>query len=237
MADRGTTARWLRGLRLALTRLPAGSQVEGHPWRRPGPVSRTFGFDRGTPIDRAYIERFLAAHARDIHGTVLEVGEAVYTTRFGEAVTRSDVVHHTAGAPAGAIVADLMDAPQVPTGMYQCVIATQTLQHIPDAARAVATIHRILAPGGVALITVPGIGQISRFDADRWGDYWRFTSQGLRQLLASSFPAARIEIAACGSAWTAVASLQGLAAEELRAGELEWRDADYEVVITARVVK
>jgi hypothetical protein len=84
---------------------------------------------------------------------------------------------------------------------------------------------------------VPGIGQISRFDADRWGDYWRFTSQGLRHLLEAAFPAGQIEIRACGSAWTAVAALQGVAAEELRDDELEWRDADYEVLLAARVVR
>lgn len=39
------------------------------------PVSRTFGFDRGKPVDRWYIERFLAAHADDVRGRVLEVAE------------------------------------------------------------------------------------------------------------------------------------------------------------------
>jgi SAM-dependent methyltransferase len=230
-------AAWLASLRNRLTRIRAGSHIGEHPWRRPEPVSRSFGFDRGTPIDRVYIERFLAAHARDIRGVVLEVGDATYTTRFGAGVVRSDVVHHAHGAPANAIVADLADAPALATAAYQCVIATQTLQHMPDAARAIATIHRILAPGGVALVTVPGIGQISRFDADRWGDYWRFTSQGLRHLLEAAFPAGQIEVRAYGSAWTAVAALQGVAAEELRDEELEWRDADYEVLLAARVVR
>lgn len=236
MAERIMAGLWRR-LRQRTARARTGGALTAHPWRTPGPVSRTFGFDRGTPIDRAYISRFLAAHADDIRGAVLEVGDATYTTRFGTGVTRSDVVHHADGAPAGAIVADLMDAPALEDHAYQCVIATQTLQHLPDVAAAVATIHRVLAPGGVALITVPGIGQISRYDADRWGDYWRFTSQSLRLVLERVFPADRIAVDAHGSAWTAVAALQGLAAEELGPGELDWRDADYEVLLTARVVK
>lgn len=235
MPERLIAPLWQR-LRQALVRRRTVSGVDAHPWRTPGPVSRAFGFDRGTPIDRVYIERFLSAHASDIRGAVLEIGDATYTNRFGSGVTRSDVVHHAQGAPAGAIVADLADAPALATGAYQCVIATQTMQHIPDAAGAVATIRRILAPGGVALITVPGIGQVSRFDADRWGDYWRFTSQGLRHLLAAAFPSAGIDVRAYGSAWTAVAALQGVAAEELQPDELEWRDADYEVIVAARIV-
>ncbi|MGE0394117.1 MAG: methyltransferase domain-containing protein [Alphaproteobacteria bacterium] len=236
MAEPLPAGLWRR-LRQRLRRARSGGAPGSHPWRTPGPVSRTFGFDRGTPIDRVYIARFLASHAGDIRGAVLEVGDATYTRRFGNGVTRSDVVHHADGAPAGAIVADLMDAPALASGAYQCVIATQTLQHIPDVAAAVGTIHRILAPGGVALITVPGIGQISRFDADRWGDFWRFTSQGLRRVLEASFPAAQVDVHAYGSAWTAVAALQGLAAEDLEPDEFAWRDADYEVVLTARVVK
>jgi len=227
---------WHLRLRHALRRRGTASHVEGHPWRQPGPVSRTFGFDRGTPIDRVYIGRFLAAHARAITGAVLEVGSATYTERYGTSVTRCDVIHHADGAQAGAIVADLASASELADGAYQCVIATQTLPHIPDAAAAIATIHRVLAPGGVALITAPGLVQISRFDADRWGDYWRFTSQGLRRLLEASF-SAQIDIHAYGSAWTAVAALQGIAAEELRDDELDWRDQDYEVLIAARVVK
>src|SRR5262245_54268962 len=46
--------------------------------RRLSPVSRTFGFDRGLPIDRYYIESFLAEHALDIRGRTLEVADNAY---------------------------------------------------------------------------------------------------------------------------------------------------------------
>ena len=46
-------------------------------------LSRDFGFDRGTPIDRYYIESFLSTHASDIRGHVLEVADNTYTRRFG----------------------------------------------------------------------------------------------------------------------------------------------------------
>ncbi len=47
------------------------------------PVSRLFGFDRGQPIDRYYIEHFLQSHVNDIRGRVLEVGDRDYMCKFG----------------------------------------------------------------------------------------------------------------------------------------------------------
>jgi hypothetical protein len=51
--------------------------------RRVTPLSRDFSYDRGLPIDRYYIERFLAANASDIRGHVLEIADNTYTGRFG----------------------------------------------------------------------------------------------------------------------------------------------------------
>ena len=47
--------------------------------RRTRPLSNDFGYDRGTPVDRYYIERFLAQHRSDVRGRVLEVKEPIYT--------------------------------------------------------------------------------------------------------------------------------------------------------------
>ncbi len=46
-------------------------------------MSGSFGFDRGTPIDRYYIEQFLTRHRADIRGRVLEVGDRLYADKFG----------------------------------------------------------------------------------------------------------------------------------------------------------
>src|SRR4029079_2796610 len=72
--------------------------------RRTAPVARDWGYERGRPIDRHYIERFLETHAHDIHGAVLEVQEPDYTTRFGgDRVTRSDVLDLNAANPRATI--------------------------------------------------------------------------------------------------------------------------------------
>ena len=51
--------------------------------RQTSPLSEEFGFDRGRPVDRHYIEAFLYTYSTDIHGRVLEIGDNEYTRRFG----------------------------------------------------------------------------------------------------------------------------------------------------------
>jgi hypothetical protein len=77
-------------------------------------VSRQFGFDRGKPVDRWYIERFLAEHRSDVRGAVLEVAESTYTQWYGDGdVTRSDVLHHT-GNDESTVVGDLTTGAGLP---------------------------------------------------------------------------------------------------------------------------
>ena len=206
--------------------------------RRVTPIDPLFGGGRGKPVDRHYIERFLAENAADIHGRVLEVAEDDYTWRYGGSrVERSDVIHADPGNPRATLVADLADAAEIPDDAFDCFICTQTLTYIYDVQSAVATIHRILKPGGVLLATVPGISQISPYDRDRWGEYWRFTTQSLRRLLTESFPPERVTVAAHGNVLASTAFLQGLAVEDLRHDELDHHDQRYEMLITGRAVK
>lgn len=216
---------------------PVGLVRWGH-LRRLAPISRDWGYDRGLPIDRYYIEQFLTAHAADIKGHVLEVKDNNYTVQFGgDRVTKSDVLHKSEGNPAATIVADLTSAPELPGDTFDCIICTQTLQFIYEVKPAIETLHRILKPGGVLLVTVPGISQISRYDMDRWGDYWRFTTLSVNKLLADAFSTAHVEVQAHGNVLSAVALLHGLASEELDQEALDNLDPDYEVLIAIRAVK
>jgi SAM-dependent methyltransferase len=205
--------------------------------RRVTPLSREFGYDRGLPIDRYYIERFLSAHASDIRGHVLEIADDTYTRRFGGSrVTKSDVLH-VEGHPGATIVGDLTCADHIPSATFDCVILTQTLQFIYDVPAALHTVRRVLKPGGVVLATVPGITPISRYDLERWGCYWAFTSLSVRRLFESVFSAGRISIEAQGNVLAASAFLYGMAAEELEQRELDACDPDYQVIITVRTVR
>jgi SAM-dependent methyltransferase len=206
--------------------------------RRLTPISRAFGLDRGLPICWYYIQSFLSFYAQDIRGHVLEIGDDSYTRKFGgERVTKSDVLHVTEGNPKATIVANLTCADQIPSDTFDCIIFTQTLQHIYDVRATIRTIHRILRPGGVLLATFPGISQISRYDMDRWGDYWRFTTACAHKLFGEFWPSEYVIIESFGNVLVAISYLQGLASTELRADELEFRDPDYQVLITVRAVK
>ena len=217
--------------------VPAPGLVDFGDFRRTRPISRHFGFERGLPIDRFYVERFLAANASDIRGRVLEIGDAAYTRRFGEArVTRSDVLHVVAGAPEATITGDLASADHIPTDAFDCIVLTQTLHLIYDVTAAVGTIHRILAPGGVLLATVPGISQIER---GQWRDtwFWSFTVPAARRRFEERFAAADVRVEASGNVLAAVAFLEGLAAHELREDELLAFDEAYPVCVAIRAVK
>jgi SAM-dependent methyltransferase len=218
--------------------LPAVGAVDFGDLRRTAPISRKFGVDRGLPVDRFYVERFLAAEADAIRGQVLEIGEDTYTRRFGgQRVTGSDVLHVSGDNPAATIVADLADAPQIPDGRFDSIVLTQTLQLIFDPPAALRTLHRILKPGGALLVTVPGISPVATRSV--WGPswYWSFTEASLRRLLGARFEARHCRLETHGNVLAAVAFLEGLAAEDLAPDELSAADPDYPVIITALVRK
>lgn len=200
------------------------------------PVSRLFGFDRGTPVDRVYVERFLAANKHHITGRVLEIGDATYTLQYGTGVVRSDVLNATPVAGA-TIVGDFATGRNIPQSAFDCVILTQTLHCIYDFKSALRHIYASLAAGGVLLLTAPGITQVSRYDMDRWGDYWRFTDRALRSVMAEAMPDADIDVTAYGNCTAAKAFLDGRAAHELAPEVFEHDDNDYQLLLTAVVRK
>jgi SAM-dependent methyltransferase len=217
--------------------IPPKGKVRFGDLRRLRPISYEFGFDRGLPIDRYYIESFLARQADDIHGHVLEVGDDSYMCRFGgDRVLKKDILHVTEGNPAATIVADLARADHIPSNLFNCIILTQTLHLVFDVDSALETLHRILKPGGVLLATFPGISQIS---IDEWSDswYWAFTLRSAHRMFGNVFPASNLEIQAHGNVLTATAFLQGLAADELNQEELDHSDPHYQTLLTVRAVK
>jgi SAM-dependent methyltransferase len=223
---------WLLG-----RRPPPVGAVRFGSLRRLTPISRVFGYDRGQPIDRHYIESFLAAHARDVRGAVVEVGDDEYTRRFGAgSVTRSDILHVSADNPRATIVADLACAEHIASNSFDCVIVTQTLHLIFDVAAAVRTVHRILRPGGVCLATVPGISQV---DSGAWQDYWYWslTPAAARRLFTEAFTGGDVAVEAHGNVLASTAFLYGLAASELSRAELDANDPSYPLLVTIRAVK
>jgi SAM-dependent methyltransferase len=199
--------------------------------RRTNPLYPAFGYHRGTPVDRYYIERFLASHAELISGDGLEVGEDRYLSRVGAARLRSVTTFQLADPGPGRLVGDLTQPDALPEGVFDCFICTQTLNFVYDFRSALRSCHRLLKSSGRLLLTVAGTSQISRYDADRWGDYWRFTPQGLTRLALEVF-GDTVTVSAWGNVLAATALLHGLVTEEFEPAELDVQDPDYPVVIS-----
>lgn len=200
--------------------------------RRKVPVTR-FGWQRGTPIDRYYIEEFLEKHRADIAGRVLEVRDSGYTRRFGQPGLQSDVLDINPQNPAATIIADLSAADRIPSDTFDCFILTQTLQYIYDVNGAVRHAHRMLKPGGVLLATVPSVQVADNVTPD----LWRLTALGCKELFGRYFGVENVEVEPRGNALAAIAFLSGLGSEEFKAVELALRAPDYAVVVCVRARK
>jgi SAM-dependent methyltransferase len=229
--------REVRRLKKQSERTPPVGGINFGDLRRSRPISRDFGYNRGLPIDRYYIENFLAHHAADIRGRVLEIKDASYTTRYGaDRVEISDVLDVAEHNRQATIVADLTRADHVAADAFDCIIFTQVLQLIYDMRSAVQTLYRTLKPGGVLLATFPGVTQVPYKECgDSW--CWAFTSLSVRRLFEETFSPANVSIEAHGNVLAATSFLHGLAVEELSQDELDYHDPDYALLITLRAVR
>jgi len=196
--------------------------------RRTHPFSDNFGFERGTPIDRYYLHRFLEGHRALITGSVLEVQTDSYTRRFGHDVTRSDTFDIVPNFQP-TFLCDFT-APQcnVPDRAYDCVLLPNTLPHFRNLNGGVAQLRRVLRRGGALLASVAGIMPLTS-DVP---DYWRFSPDGWREHLAAAWPEATIEVRGHGNCLAAMASQLGLALEELTDAELDVVDPRFPVLTT-----
>lgn len=202
--------------------------------RRIRPISSGWGFDRGRPVDRYYIDSFLAGHSKDLRGRVLEILNSDYTRRFGSQVEQADVLDIDPANRNATIIADLAAADSIRDDSFDCFILTQTLQLIYDVKSAIAHSYRILRPGGVLLVTIPAV---SRLAGDGYIDYWRFTPASCARLFGDVFGADQVTITAYGNVLSAVAFLEGMACEELSKRELDAIDERYPVLLAVRAVK
>jgi SAM-dependent methyltransferase len=213
-------------------------------WRRPAtftemdtaPLSTEWGFDRGTPIDRYYIERFLARHAGDIRGRVLEVKNSDYTRRFGQGVTEAAVLDISADNPLATLVADLSRPEMFPEGRFDCFVLTQTMQFIYEVQAVVQSAHRLLAPGGVLLVTVPSISRI----APRYGpttEFWRFSAASCTRLFGDVFGEGNVEVRTHGNVLAATAFLYGAALEEIPPEKLDVDDPFFPLIVSVRATR
>ncbi len=219
-----------------LAAAPGGDSWSPRNWPLQ-PVSREMGYDRGTPLDRYYIEKFLEKHSTDVQGCVLEIGDNSYTLRYGGSrVEKSEVLNVTQSNPLPTIIADLVQADHLSLNQFDCIILAQTLHSIYDLRSALNTLHRILKPCGVLLATFPGITHTKLSELPASG-YWSLTSDSAKRLFGEVFQSSNVVVEACGNVLAASAFLYGFSADELRQEDLEYRDPQYDFLITVRAQK
>ncbi len=199
------------------------------------PVSRLFGFERGTPIDRYYIESFLKSQSAGMVSSVvewtLEVEEDVYSRKYFPECSH-DILFHSKGM-------DLTRHATLKEEYYGVFICTQVFNFIYDFKDAIVGAYHILKKGGVMLATVGGnISPVSRYDMERWGHYWGFTYLGIQRSIEEVFGIGSVKVIPYGNAIAATAFVQGLSVEDLaEKALLNETDPDYVIVIGVRAIK
>lgn len=235
MSLRKSFWRTYRRLARRLTGVPDTGAVKFGDLRTLEPISRHFGEDRGRALDRYYIDSFLARHAADVGGHVLEIGDDRYTRQFGgDRVVGRDILHVRPDNPKATIVADLADAPHIPDASFDTLIITQTLHLIYDPVAAVRTMYRILRPRGVVLLTAPGITPIPNGTQWAYTWFWSLTEHSVRRMFSEAFGDGSVTVSVYGNVLSATAMLHGLSSDDLTPAEMDPVDPDYPVIIGAR---
>ena len=195
--------------------------------RRVTPISASYGFDRGTPIDRYYVDQFFSARRDLITGRVLEIQTIDHIRRYGTRVTAADTLDiNPAFRPT--YCCDLAHADIVATGSYDCFLLPNTLCALRDLDNALREARRLVRPGGIILATVAGFVPLTP-DVPA---YWHLSADGWRMVAARVWPDCDTAVETHGNCLAAAAAMYGIAVEELTASELDVTDPRYPVLVT-----
>jgi SAM-dependent methyltransferase len=153
----------------------------------PGLSEDLLAFVDEMPWERTSIAEFVraAAHATPAGAHVLDVGsgDAPYRELFAhvryETTDWGESPHD--GARDVDYIADAHDLP-LPDGSVDVVLLTQVLEHVPDPARVLVELARVLTPGGTLYLTAPLVWELHELPHD----YFRYTAPGLTYLLGEA---------------------------------------------------
>ena len=201
--------------------------------RRTSPFSDNFGFDRGTPVDRYYLHKFLDSHRSEIRGRVLEIQLPGYTRQYGSDLSETHSIDISSDfQPTYACDLALADD-VIPSNYYDCFLLPNTLCVLRDIESSLRNALRVVRPGGVVLATTAAFVPLTPGAPD----YWHLSAAGWQELAGRVWKGNEFQVESHGNCLAAVASMLGLAQEELSPAELDVRDDRYPVLITLRCQK
>ena len=197
-------------------------------------MSRSFGYERGQPIHRYYVQRFFERHSGQIRGRCLEFHDPGYVHAYGGGrPSQIDVLDLSAENPNATIVADMTKPNDLSSDTFDCIVCVHVLHLVYEADMFTKELHRILAPEGTLLLAVPGTSMI---DPD-WTEYRRWTGLGVQTLLSQFFRPSDIVVETYGNSLAAAAEMRGLASDEIAPWELNARDDLFQVEVCGLAVK
>lgn len=197
------------------------------------PISFKYGYDRGKPVDRYYMEQFLAEHASDVKGHCLEVVDPAYTIMFGGTkVTKSDVLD-IIKRKTTTIHDDLRKLTKIKDNTYDCFILTQTLNVIDEYEAAIKESFRILKPGGVLLVTLPTLSPCWNLRIN----FWRITKKGAEYLFGKHFGKDNVTVSSYGNLESAQAFWVGFSQSDINVETPQRSNDSFPLIIGIRAVK
>ena len=204
--------------------VPSVHHLQWGDLRRRFPVDANYGFGRGTPIDRFYLDIFLRKIKKNVCGKILEIGADQ---------KRLDLKKYKPGARFDSLDIEGKSKPTFTANAevqsilkprsYDSILAFNVLGHCRNPFSVTKNMHTWLRPGGIAFCAVSSSQRVGRCPED----CWKIQPDGLRALF-SNFR--KIQIISYGNLTTTIGALQGLAAEELSKEELLDHHPDYPVL-------
>lgn len=195
------------------------------------PIRGNMGNGIGKSMSRYYVEEFIQSHKSEISGDIVEIGRNVYRDTIPQENINSYLCLDIEEYPDVDIVADVQHMPQVHDEIFDSVICTQVLEHVPNPFLAINELYRVLRPGGTLFLTVPFLNNLHM----KPHDYWRFTEYSMR-LLLNSF--ASVRTTSHGSTYYHILATMGLSSLEV---DMSLKNADSEmefpIIISAIATK
>ena len=210
--------------------LPPPGRIDFGELRQTQVLGRDVGSVNRESVSDYYIEAFLRREARVVKGRVLKIGR----DRYNSVLAGRDITATSLGFTDDAeLIHRLAD---VEDNTYDTLLLIQVLQLVYDLHAVVRHVHRILAPGGILLATVPGTCYAAG-GVNEIKPYWGFTNLSLQKLIESVFPERGINIETFGNVLVAMVHLHRLGFGELTQKDLNHRDKHYPLLLTLKAHK